>query len=93
MWEWVSYSKKPKKQTNVSCEKELIMNPAPAFDCAKCGRRIGQARTHCLVAFADGVWCVTCVEAADDYANGFDAYEDIKLCTRAAAARLLGLWP
>jgi hypothetical protein len=51
------------------------MTPAPAFTCFQCGRRIGQARMHCLVSFADGVWCVTCVEAADDYANGFDAYD------------------
>jgi hypothetical protein len=48
---------------------------------------------HYLVSFADGVWCTSCVQAAADYANGFDAYEDIKLCTRTAAAKLLGLWP
>jgi hypothetical protein len=69
------------------------VTPAPPFNCHKCGRRIGKTRLHCLVSFAEGAWCIRCVSAADNYANGFDAYEGIKMCTRAAAANLLGLWP
>jgi hypothetical protein len=63
------------------------MTPAPPFDCADCGRRIGKRRPHFIVDDSR----VVCVRHHRDY------YDTGRLthsfCTRAAAAVLLGLWP
>jgi hypothetical protein len=58
--------------------------PAPAINCARCGRRMGKRAVHFLRS--DGaVWCSRCHTA--DYEGG------AVFCTRAAAAIHLGLWP
>lgn len=62
------------------------MNPAPPFDCADCGRRIGKDRTHLLLADRR----VVCIRHHDAY---LDTPAAPRLCSRAAAARLLGVWP
>jgi hypothetical protein len=60
--------------------------PAPAFDCALCGRRIGKAATHWQFA-ARGVLCSRCVDREDLYD------EEHRMGTRAGIAHVLGLWP
>ena len=61
------------------------MKPAPPFDCASCGRRIGKVAGHWIV---DGtVWCTRCVERA----NAYD--RSAIRGSRAAVAARLGLWP
>ncbi len=63
------------------------MTPAPPFDCADCGRRIGRPRPH-FILDDRRVVCIrhhTGHYDAGRIAHGF--------CTRAAAARLLGVWP
>jgi hypothetical protein len=63
------------------------MNAAPPFDCAQCGRRIGKTRPHFILTNRT----VVCVRHhTEHYDNGRIAHG---FCSRAAAARLLGLWP
>lgn len=76
------------------------MKPAPAFDCAMCGRRIGKTAGHYLIE-GDRVVCGRCL--------GRDAHTDLfpdcpigwhdvldhegSQGTRAGIAAHLGLWP
>jgi hypothetical protein len=62
------------------------MRPAPAFDCASCGRRIGKTSGHNLVSGA--VWCSRCLNRHAAYAQATDVGS-----TRAGIAYKLGLWP
>lgn len=63
------------------------MIAAPAFDCDQCGRRIGKARPHFILT--DGR--VVCVNHHDEH---YDAgHIEHGFCSRAAAARLKGIWP
>lgn len=39
--------------------------PAPAHNCARCGRRIGKNRTHLVIATA--VYCLDCSEQRDTH--------------------------
>jgi hypothetical protein len=57
---------------------------APAFHCADCGRHIGKTRMHVLVG--TDVICMRCWER-----RHYD--ERSRMCSRAAAAQLLGIWP
>jgi hypothetical protein len=57
---------------------------APTFHCAECGRHIGKTRTHVLLD-DDRVICTRCYLATHP--------PGVRLCSRAAAASLLGLWP
>lgn len=61
------------------------MKAAPAFDCARCGRRIGKAAPHWLVKGAEGVRCTRCMDQTN-------AYDDVRWGTRAYVAYTLGLW-
>jgi hypothetical protein len=63
-----------------------MMTAAPPFDCAQCGRRIGKTRLH-LVLTDGRVVCIR--HDAEHYEAGRVAH----LCSRAAAANILGLWP
>ena len=65
----------------------MPMTPAPPFDCAECGRRIGKVRPH-LVLDDRRVVCIR--HHGEHYDAGRIASD---LCTRAAAARILGVWP
>lgn len=63
------------------------MIPAPSFDCDQCGRRIGKTRPHFILTTGR----VVCVRHHTEH---YDAgHIEHSFCTRAAAARLLGLWP
>jgi len=76
------------------------MKPAPAFDCAFCGRRIGKTTTHYLID-GDRILCVRCltkpVHAAllPDCPHRWHDPLDHKGAsgTRAGIAAHLGLWP
>lgn len=63
------------------------MKPAPAFDCADCGRLIGKTRAHFLLA-DDRVVCIRC-EASHDAAGRVANMH----APRAWVARRKGLWP
>lgn len=76
------------------------MKPAPAFDCARCGRRIGKTRTHYLLE-GNRVVCPRCLgrqaHAAlfpDCGVPWHDALDHQGTAgTRAGIAAHLGLWP
>ena len=62
------------------------MKPAPAFDCALCGQRIGTTRTH-YVRPDQTVVCVGCVDSRK-------LWDEItRHGTRAGIAAALGMWP
>lgn len=63
------------------------MKPAPPFDCDQCGRRIGKQRPH-LILTDSSVVCIR--HDREHYEAGRIRHG---FCTRAAAARLLGMWP
>ena len=63
------------------------MSPAPPFDCADCGRRIGKTRAHFILDDRR----VICIRHQTWYYDTGRIAHDF--CTRAAAARRLGLWP
>jgi hypothetical protein len=56
---------------------------APVFHCAGCGRHIGKTRAHVLIG--SDVICMRCWER-----RGYDKAG--RMCSRAAAASLLGIW-
>ena len=64
------------------------MNPAPAFDCGMCGRRIGKSAVHWVLAeVLRRVICSRCVDK-------HDLYDHVEMHdTRAGIAAHLGLWP
>lgn len=64
------------------------MKPAPAFDCALCGQRIGRTRTHWVLReVLRRVICTRCIDKHDLYGHvGSHG-------SRAFAASHLGLWP
>jgi hypothetical protein len=68
------------------------MNPAPAFDCTRCGRRIGKAADHYIAG--GEVLCLRCFTALADTVHlaGGDL-ANYEFGTRAWAALTLGLWP
>ncbi len=64
------------------------MKPAPAFDCALCGRRIGKTATHWILR--EVLRRVICTRCADKH----DLYDRCEaLGSRAGVAAELGLWP
>lgn len=63
------------------------MTPAPALDCTNCGRRIGKQRLHYLTDRPGEVLCVHCAERRRPDDGPYRA------ASRAAAAKLLGVWP
>ncbi len=76
------------------------MKPAPAFDCARCGRRIGKTAGHYLIE-GDRVICSRCL-AHPAHAELFpgcerrwhDVLDHLQTTgTRAGIAARLGLWP
>ena len=84
------------------------MKPAPPFDCADCGRRIGKTRGHILIGYpetltVDRVVCPRCMLStrtlhARFYPNCDVTWHDLHdhpSCsgTRAGIAHVLGLWP
>ncbi len=76
------------------------MKPAPAFDCASCGRRIGKTATHHLIG-GSGVVCSRCLTRPaharlfpDCPHRWHDVYDhQCSPGTRAGIAAHLGLWP
>jgi hypothetical protein len=71
------------------------MKPAPVFDCAQCGRRIGKAASHIILKMpmlnGERLGRVVCGRHRDEH---YDAGRiEHGFCTRAGAANLLGLWP
>jgi hypothetical protein len=76
------------------------MKPAPAFECARCARRIGKRRTHYLVG-AGRVVCALCLERPHHAGLFPDCGKDwhdvldhlVTSGTRAGVAAHLGLWP
>ena len=76
-------------------DQEPGMTPAPPFDCAQCGRRIGKTATHLILKtpmlVEDRMGRVVCIR---HHAEHYDAGRlEHGFCTRAAAANLLGIWP
>lgn len=85
------------------------MTPAPSFDCAVCGRRIGKTRGHFLLGYPDTppsperLLCVRCMNNSrrlharyyPDCPERWHDLHDHPSChaTRAAAAKLIGVWP
>ena len=76
------------------------MKPAPAFNCARCGRHIGKTASHCLTE-GGRVLCTRCL-GRDAHADLFpdcgvrwhDVHDhDGSLGSRAGIAAVLGLWP
>ena len=71
------------------------MTPAPPFDCAQCGRRIGKARPHFILTVpmlnGDRLGHVVCIRHHDEHYDAGRIRHGF--CTRAAAANLLGIWP
>jgi hypothetical protein len=82
--------------------------PAPAFDCAACGRRLGKHADHVLLGRAEpfGIDRLFCIGCACDrggelhakfYADCHERHDlyahGMQHATRAAAANLFGLWP
>jgi hypothetical protein len=64
------------------------VKPAPAFDCAMCGRRIGRGRTHWVLReLPRRVICSACTDKRDLYGR-IGAHG-----SRAGIAAHLGLWP
>jgi hypothetical protein len=61
------------------------MGPAPAFDCANCGKQIGKTRTHYVIDRQP--WCVRCITKHHRW-DHIEAH-----ASRAWLARTLGLWP
>ena len=76
------------------------MKPAPASDCARCGRRIGRTAGHYLIK-GDRVVCSRCLDRAahGELFPGCDVgWHDVldhkgSQGTRAGIAAHLGLWP
>jgi hypothetical protein len=76
------------------------VKPAPAFDCASCGRRIGKTATHTLIE-GDRVICSRCLTRSahaklfpDCPTRWHDPLDHSGSCgTRAGIAAHLGLWP
>lgn len=77
------------------------MRPAPAFDCANCGHRIGKTRGHNLTD-DQRVVCSRCLDRRaharlyPDCTVAWHAVQDHLGSvggTRAGIAALLGVWP
>jgi hypothetical protein len=76
------------------------VKPAPAFDCAHCGRRIGQTASHWLTE-GNRVLCARCLGRAahaDLYPDCEHRWHDVldhegSTGTRAGIAAHLGIWP
>jgi DNA-directed RNA polymerase subunit RPC12/RpoP len=76
------------------------VKPAPAFDCARCGRTIGKAATHYRTE-DNRITCSRCLTKAA-HASLFpdcpERWHDVldhpgSSGTRAGIAHVLGLWP
>ena len=70
------------------------MSPAPALNCAQCGRQIRKARPHFILTMpmlnGDRMGRVVCGRCQREH---YDAGRiEHGPCTRAAAAILLGIW-
>jgi len=63
------------------------VKPAPPFDCADCGRRIGKTRLHFIVDDHQVV-CMRCRERRDPHWD-----QKMTAASRAGVANLLELWP
>jgi hypothetical protein len=77
------------------------VRPAPPFDCAGCGRRIGKTRTHYRLDGSRQVVCSRCLTKTvharlfpDCPHRWHDTLDHSGSCgTRAGVAHVLGLWP
>jgi hypothetical protein len=77
------------------------VKPAPAFDCARCRRRIAKRAIHHLIEETSTVVCARCLDrdAHSDLFPGcevpwHDVYDHPACCgTRAGIAAHLGRWP
>jgi len=75
------------------------MKPAPPFNCARCGRRIGKRADHHLIEGHQAPLCCRCflAWAEEEYraAGREGRLDDYRYAygTRAWAAVTLGIWP